>query len=1568
MTQKSVDLQLSLSAIKDSIFHISEQLSKANKELQHALILPPAELLEQIVTCRTHFEELRSRVLELAESLGVPTPPPDEMISVKNIETLLQTVAEIQKAVDDEVQQRALEILDRILLIRYSDHIDFPPLLECQAQARKFHGAVSILQDTNLYPVVEALASGEHPMAKLLTLISERESPNYQRLAELQTAVAQVSGMPLALAALTGKLIFLSDSESIAIETKVEDTNKVAFAVDIVEPEISTTVDSSQLERDPSDTTRVEAFSSAAHFEAEEEPVNQGQQILRQKKTLLDTPAKKQTDAQEIAVSILSSNLEQSRTALQYLIWQLICEDKLSLAFHLARCFEIQFPEVQPRLPPWIVRAVILGCHVRYEVGFGEIANILMNDFTNFSESLLVHGANEWNQAISLLLAASALRPALLAPNTDASQILLSLRLGEGLNLLYEYCQIIAKYGDQHLALDTKAIKTVKSQEEWKIEIALLSQEVDYWWSQASGLSLKTQARKIWKKWLESDGFIYEILSPIRQKDSVLMANTSSHVQVFKQKFKKLYEQDEIKRKIEFTKENLDANKKRDIHKDDIPKLYRYVGQAVDFCRRWIDLQESCLDRSNKFTESQVRQAEQLKKDLSSLHNAVLQELNTFESRNSSILILAGIFCCRTTVADIQKLFDPDAPLPIIEPDPRHLLHAELLKIPALPMDKDWKPEVSNQNRLVNGIFELVAQNDFTWSQAFDIHCEKCDHEATERIIEYLRTLPKDTTNFEELERVREESICECRDSLQRDIKETRNKIESAVALGILKEADRADYAAVIVEIEKDIQKTFRFYQEHNKLETIKSAIDEKKKLAIQNVRQRLTSLSLGLENSNHIRIIELLDKGDVLTANEYIDMLERGDTIPEPKIDLDDFSDFFPEKVAEFDKFMEDISKNPLVVIQKVQKRESFCGINLKRPPGAATDRAAEMLTAWFSAKRSRSIEQKNIQVILATQGFNTVQIRVNPCGGRTWVNVTTEVIRNKELCPVAAYGSAAHGQYRILCVWDRPTVEDILNAVGETSPHPAFVFFFGRLTTQRRRDLAWICRERRRTFVLIDDILMLYLCGVEEPRLPTLFNCALPFTFLEPYAATAGLVPPEIFYGRKQERDSIINPMGSCFIYGGRQLGKTALLRSVEREFHPPQEGRIAYWLDLKACGIGVTRPIEDIWSLLANRFKELEVVPRSVPTNVGVDTLLRHIENWLAQNKSRRILLLLDEADKFLESDGTLSRKNNKAQGFIQTTYLKGLMDRTERRFKVVFAGLHNVQRTTRLENHPLAHYGEPICIGPLLDNGEWREARNLIKCPLASIGYEISDDLVTRILSQTNYYPSLIQLYCQKLLKDVNENHLRKFDSKNTPPYQITDRQVYETYQSQNFRARIRERFIWTLQLDQRYEVIAYSIAYDSLNNHKGMVDGFSVSWVKDEVLTWWPEGFQSKSTDEIRALLEEMVGLGILRETNEGCFALRSPNVVLLLGTEVEIEEQLLKSREAPPDYDPETFRSAMQNDSFWRSPLTVQQESALRRRENGVSIIFGSLAAGLDELKDFLLLAVGQEFLFHIDR
>ncbi len=424
MEKNSVNLLLNLDILKKNFSNLSDELFKSNEALKQSLIPPSVELAEQIRICNQEFEQLRSQVLQLAESVGLTKPPTDKIISVRHLETLLKNVIEAEKIVGEKVKLRALEILDQILRIRHSDNIDFVPLNKCQEQARELHHVISNLQVTELNSQAKALVSGEHPLSKFLRLIIERESSDYQGLEQLQTDVAQLLGMSVALAALTGKLFLLQEFQSTTITINTEE---VAI---------------------------LEVSESAQDSGKVDNPITQ-QEIPHSVTPIPEVSVKKQTESQEIAASILKSNLEESHSALEYLIWQLIYEEKISLAFHLGCCWEINFLNIKPKLPSWIIRAVILGHHVRYEVGFGEIANFLMDDFANFSESSFAHGEIEYNQAVSLFLAASALRPALLAPNTNASDILNHLRLGEGLNRLFEYCQIIANYGCQHYALNT---------------------------------------------------------------------------------------------------------------------------------------------------------------------------------------------------------------------------------------------------------------------------------------------------------------------------------------------------------------------------------------------------------------------------------------------------------------------------------------------------------------------------------------------------------------------------------------------------------------------------------------------------------------------------------------------------------------------------------------------------------------------------------------------------------------------------------------------------------------------------------------------------------------------------------------------------------------------------------------------------------------------------------------------------------------------------------------------------------------------------------------------------------
>lgn len=499
-----------------------------------------------------------------------------------------------------------------------------------------------------------------------------------------------------------------------------------------------------------------------------------------------------------------------------------------------------------------------------------------------------------------------------------------------------------------------------------------------------------------------------------------------------------------------------------------------------------------------------------------------------------------------------------------------------------------------------------------------------------------------------------------------------------------------------------------------------------------------------------------------------------------------------------------------------------------------------------------------------------------------------------------------------------------------------PAAVLYFGRLNESRRRSLAHLSRTDNLNFILIDDLVVAYLCGQSGSRLPVMFDCTLPFAFINPYTTTSSNVAPEMFYGRRWERDQITDPMGSCFVYGGRQLGKTALLLFIRDEFHAPAEQRVALWIDLRSV-------TDDIWIVLSRAFKDLPDVDLQIGDARSEQKLLERLYAWLTDNDKRRILLLLDEADRFLESDSE--------EGFRRTSVLKGLMERTNRRFKVVFAGLHNVQRTTKQQNHPLAHFGEPICVGPLLDRGEWKEAKALIERPFWSMGFRFeSPDLVTRILSRTNYYPSLIQLYCNQIFQSVKMDQARL---RSGPPYLITDRHLEDAYFSHQFENAIREKFQLTLNLDPRYRVLALIIA---LNSVQDAARPMTVNDIREQAFTWWQPGFSGSRTEEdFRVLLDEMLGLGVLREVN-GAFALRTPNLLSLLGRQDQIEQKLLQSsyEVPPPVYSAHVHRTSDRKQPWRRNPLSDQQESELRAEKNSVTVIFGTKASGLDDLDHFL--------------
>ena len=219
-----------------------------------------------------------------------------------------------------------------------------------------------------------------------------------------------------------------------------------------------------------------------------------------------------------------------------------------------------------------------------------------------------------------------------------------------------------------------------------------------------------------------------------------------------------------------------------------------------------------------------------------------------------------------------------------------------------------------------------------------------------------------------------------------------------------------------------------------------------------------------------------------------------------------------------------------------------------------------------------------------------------------RRWVDLVGVRRTGKALVP--AFGSATRDELRLLLCWNSPEVTTLLGWIAQdASEKPVAVLYFATLSPERRITLATALRERReRPVVVIDDAAILYLAAYGASSFDSAMRLVLPFSAVNPYEPfAAGDVPLEMFYGRSVERSSIMDQRGTSLIYGGRQLGKSALLRSAAGRFEQTN-GYKALYVTLqrapspllnvqKLCGMSSKR----LWTTPISR---LSAFPRRIP----------------------------------------------------------------------------------------------------------------------------------------------------------------------------------------------------------------------------------------------------------------------------------------------------------------------------------------------------------------------------------
>ena len=411
--------------------------------------------------------------------------------------------------------------------------------------------------------------------------------------------------------------------------------------------------------------------------------------------------------------------------------------------------------------------------------------------------------------------------------------------------------------------------------------------------------------------------------------------------------------------------------------------------------------------------------------------------------------------------------------------------------------------------------------------------------------------------------------------------------------------------------------------------------------------------------------------------------------------------------------------------------------------------------------------------------------------------------------------------------------------------------------------------CSSTLYNVIVIDRVMALYLSQFERlDRENKMMKLCMPFANATPFAAT-GFIPPEMFIGRTRELAKIRDMNGPNLVYGGRQLGKSILLKQVFILDNQPKKQYYAFYFDMK--GKDDTKVLETISSHLEKA--KLLKAPITTWDEFGdaIDDIME---------KAKQLILLIDEADAFIQA-------SNKVNEY-PIEVLRKTQNIHQGRFKFVLAGLHNVIRYDKNNLSSNTGYGQlgHITICPF----EFADACELLLKPLGYLGFKVANpEIVSTILSKTNYFPGLIQYYGQKILESVESAYQKNnFKSTDTPPYLLDETYLKNLMDDDSFLQEIENRFKITLRVDKDdddfYYLITLGVAY-----LYAMEEPVTIPNLKQ---TLSDTKIANLSDDKLSALLKELEELNVLREVSDKEYIFNRYSFYSMMGGIEKIEKEI----------------------------------------------------------------------------
>ncbi|MEA3439127.1 MAG: AAA family ATPase [Chloroflexota bacterium] len=365
------------------------------------------------------------------------------------------------------------------------------------------------------------------------------------------------------------------------------------------------------------------------------------------------------------------------------------------------------------------------------------------------------------------------------------------------------------------------------------------------------------------------------------------------------------------------------------------------------------------------------------------------------------------------------------------------------------------------------------------------------------------------------------------------------------------------------------------------------------------------------------------------------------------------------------------------------------------------------------------------------------------------------------------------------------------------------------------------------------------LVLIGAEEQkrvlssRRPTgelldIISGQIPIANLSPYETRAPVTGSR-FFGREYEITRILsNPDTNHAVLGIRRIGKTSLLREIERILKEEQDPAHVVYLE---CS-----------DLLSSDDYIREVVrklnPRELP-RLHMQKYVFFFPDFLermSRAHKKKLIFLLDEIDNLVivqRGDWDLIR-------MLRASANKGAC-------QYIMAGYREAMREQYMLDSPFYNFAQEIRLSEFTR----QQARELITIPMENLRVRIrnKDEVVNRIFEETAGHPNLIQYYCLILLRRLDQMGERE----------ITPDSLIDVYSDEGFKSHLLTSFMQNTENREKALVYAILQCCEDISGQ-----GFTQEFIDDSLRS----GGIALPQDDIDEACNVLLLAGVLRRKKQ----------------------------------------------------------------------------------------------------